>query len=101
MPQILLEANPGAHIAVAQIRKLAARLTAERVASEIGEGHLGHGMAVGYQTSDDHYAPRACHSICFATAGLLLKKLRNMGATHVILDEVHSRDLDTDLREFV
>lgn len=40
-------------------------------------------------------------SILFATTGMLLKKLTNNpdmeGVTHVIIDEVHERDVQTDL----
>lgn len=42
--------------------------------------------------------PRPYGSALFCTVGVLLRRLENglRGVSHVIIDEIHERDLDTD-----
>ncbi|WAR14794.1 DHX36-like protein [Mya arenaria] len=70
---------------------------AERVASERGEGC---GDSAGYMIRLEHKLPRDHGSILFCTTGILLKMLEGdkllSRATHIILDEIHERDLLSD-----
>eukprot|EP01047_Picozoa_sp_COSAG01_P005555 COSAG01_NODE_191_length_22545_cov_259.478838_16_plen_158_part_00 len=69
---------------------------AERVASERGEAV---GRSVGYQIRLER---KACAStrLLFCTTGILLRRLqgdsRLDGVSHVIVDEIHERSLDSD-----
>ena len=51
-----------------------------------------------YMVRFDQVIPRASGSICYMTVGVLLKRLAAglHGISHVILDEVHERDVNTD-----
>jgi ATP-dependent helicase HrpB len=112
-PNLVIEAPPGAgkttrvppalmdlipnQILVLEPRRIAARLAARRVASELG---VGVGETVGYQVRfEDVSSPRT--RIRFVTEGVFTRRLlsdpdlNNIGA--VILDEFHERHLETDL----
>lgn len=100
IPQFILEEAPGeAKIVVAQPRRLAATGVASRVANERGESQPGTGT-VGYVVRGD---VAMCNStrLLFCTTGVLLRQLQSEGAfdgiTHVIVDEVHERHLDSDV----
>ncbi|KAK3237473.1 hypothetical protein CYMTET_52455, partial [Cymbomonas tetramitiformis] len=108
VPQFILEdmeeRSEGAQcvIMVTQPRRIAAISTAERVAQERGESI---GQSVGYQVRLDKREPRRFGSILFQTTGILLRKIAAvqgegqeiLGAvSHLVIDEVHERDLDTD-----
>lgn len=96
------------NIVCTQPRRLAAMSVAERVAEERGQ-QLG--QEVGYQVRFDTKQPQPHGSITFCTTGVFLKRMQtSLGAaavpeqiaqmdqvTHVIVDEVHERDIDTDL----
>ena len=88
-----------AKIVVAQPRRLAATGVGARVASERGESKAGVG-SVGYVVRGD-VAVSANTRLVFCTTGVLLRQLQIKGAldciTHVIVDEVHERHLDTDV----
>ncbi|KAI9017863.1 P-loop containing nucleoside triphosphate hydrolase protein [Gaertneriomyces semiglobifer] len=92
-----------AHMVVTQPRRIAAISVAERVAVERGERVGTRGCAVGYTVRFDDKRPTdtANGSVVFCTSGILLKRLQQdphlNGVTHLILDEVHERDLNTDL----
>ncbi|XP_063921598.1 ATP-dependent RNA helicase DHX30-like isoform X2 [Zophobas morio] len=85
-------------IAVTQPRRIAAISLADRVSDERNE-NCGH--IVGYQIRlKSNYNPTTGR-IFYCTTGILLKYLQtdtNLSRfTHVILDEVHERDVNTDL----
>eukprot|EP00931_Biecheleriopsis_adriatica_P043571 TRINITY_DN24906_c0_g2_i1.p1 TRINITY_DN24906_c0_g2~~TRINITY_DN24906_c0_g2_i1.p1 ORF type:complete len:1219 (-),score=249.15 TRINITY_DN24906_c0_g2_i1:121-3777(-) len=99
VPQYILDAEDGQDktIVVTQPRRLAAMTVARRVAAERGEALGG---SVGYAVRFDTVWPRRPGGICYMTSGLLLKRLHSRGLcgiSHVIVDEVHERDLDNDL----
>ena len=100
IPQFILEELPGeAKIVVAQPRRLAATGVASRVANERGESQPGIGT-VGYVVRGD-VAVSERTRLLFCTTGVLLRQLQSEGAfdaiTHVIVDEVHERHLDSDI----
>ena len=84
---------------VAQPRRLAATGVASRVADERGESQPGT-KSVGYVVRGD---VAMCNStrLLFCTTGVLLRQLQSENAldclTHIIVDEVHERHLDTDV----
>ena len=81
-----------------QPRRVAAIAVAERVARERGE-QLGR--SVGFQVRMEHKLPRPQGSILYCTAGILLQRMQSDRSlkqfTHVVLDEVHERDVMVDL----
>lgn len=106
VPQYVLEAwareassdNELCRIAVTQPRRIAAISLAERVASERNE-EVGH--IVGYQVRlKSKFMPRTGR-IFYCTTGILLRHLQSdpnlTKFSHVILDEAHERDVNTDL----
>ncbi|KAJ3865469.1 hypothetical protein EV359DRAFT_80449 [Lentinula novae-zelandiae] len=109
VPQLLLESfiekGRGAecNILCTQPRRLAALSVAHRVSNERGE-QLGR--SVGYVVRFEAKPPEPHGSINFCTIGVFLKMLQNAlsegrgqmdSITHVVVDEVHERDVDTDL----
>jgi ATP-dependent helicase HrpB len=99
VPPSLLEAGIAGEgeIVVSQPRRIAARLAAVRVASELSEAV---GERVGYQVRfESKVGPKT--RICYATEGLLLRRLRDdprlSGVTIVAIDELHERHVDTDV----
>ncbi|HMA97325.1 MAG TPA: DEAD/DEAH box helicase, partial [Polyangiaceae bacterium] len=82
---------------VAEPRRIAARLMAHRVASEM---QVPLGALVGYSVRFDDCASQATR-IRYVTSGILLRRLMTdrelRGVDCVILDEFHERHLDTDL----
>ena len=99
LPPALLEASwlGGREIWVTEPRRLAARLSARRVASELGV-RLGGG--VGYQVRFDD-CTSAKTRLRYVTEGVLLRRLEvdpqleNVGI--VIMDELHERSLHADV----
>ncbi|KAJ3082419.1 hypothetical protein HK102_001713, partial [Quaeritorhiza haematococci] len=94
---------PAPSVLVTQPRRIAAISVAQRVASERHE-EIGRFSAVGYQVRFDDKRPRGKTqdgTVVFCTSGILLRRLQEdpmlSGVTHIILDEVHERDLNTDL----
>ncbi|KAG5684380.1 hypothetical protein PVAND_013615 [Polypedilum vanderplanki] len=87
-------------IIVSQPRKIAAMSIAKRVAIE-RKCHLG--SLVGYQVGLDKKLDKTnfTTNIIFCTTGIILQKLIHVQGienfTHIILDEIHERDIDTDL----
>lgn len=96
VPPALLDVVQG-RIVVLEPRRLAARLSAERVAAELGESV---GATVGYQVRFDAKVSDATR-VVFVTEGLFLRMaldrptLPGIGA--LILDEFHERHVHTDL----
>ncbi|BFZ23379.1 hypothetical protein BsWGS_26418 [Bradybaena similaris] len=84
-----------------QPRRISAISVAERVAAERCEkvGTAGS-SSVGYQIRLETRQPRSQGSILFCTTGIVLKFLEGdpslRRATHIILDEIHERDLQSD-----
>jgi small subunit ribosomal protein S24e len=114
IPQLVLDdwiaKGKGAqcNIVCTQPRRLAAISVADRVAKERGET-VGHG-SVGYSVRFESKPPEEHGSITFCTIGVFLKRMQSAllegsssggqnldDVTHVIVDEVHERDVDTDL----
>lgn len=113
IPQIILDDHidrgEGAHcnIICTQPRRLAALSVAERVAKERGET-VGSG-SIGYSVRFESKLPEEHGSITFCTIGVLLRRIQSAMTeggitaakldeiTHIVVDEVHERDVDTDL----
>ncbi|KAL3801900.1 hypothetical protein ACHAW5_005288 [Stephanodiscus triporus] len=100
IPQFILENSPDkTKIIVAQPRRLAAVGVASRVASERAESDPGT-ASVGYVVRGDS---KICPStrLLFCTTGVLLRQLQSRNAleniTHIVIDEVHERNLDSDV----
>ncbi|KAI0094894.1 P-loop containing nucleoside triphosphate hydrolase protein [Irpex rosettiformis] len=109
IPQLILDEwtdrGEGAkcNIICTQPRRIAAISVATRVAAERGENLGG---TIGYQVRFEAKLPQDNGSLTFCTTGIFLKRMqsaleesgRNMDdITHIIVDEVHERDIDTDL----
>jgi len=118
VPQYLLEGalsrndddDDGGTIVVTQPRRVAAMSLAERVAEERGCGAPGRpGSVVGYSVRLESRVSEEAR-IVYVTVGVLLRLLVSSsfgggggeddvplgGVSHVIIDEVHERDLNTD-----
>jgi len=112
IPQLILDdyiargEGASCNIICTQPRRLAAISVAERVSRERSE-KIGIG-SIGYQVRFEAKLPEPHGSITFCTTGIFLKRmqsaLQDNGSwgyldyvTHVIVDEVHERDVDTDL----
>ena len=97
VPWAIHEAFPQGEVIVAEPRRLAARLTAARVASERGQ-RLGD--TVGYSVRFEEVSgPKT--RIRYVTEGVLLRRLLAQpelpGVAQIVLDEFHERSLLTDL----
>lgn len=92
-----IQSGQGAYcnICVTQPRRISAISVAERIANERNE-ELGE--SVGYTVRFETLLPRAYGSILFCTIGVLLRKLEGglRGVSHVIVDEIHERDVNSD-----
>ena len=104
VPQFILEQaiaeGRGGHtrIIVTQPRRIAAIGVAQRVAAERCEPLGSVGGAVGYQIRGEKRA-HAGTPLLFTTTGVLLRRLASGGlghVTHIVVDEVHERGVDTD-----
>ena len=96
VPQAMLEAVDG-EILVLEPRRLAARMAADRVASELLESV---GETCGYKVRFLEKTSKRTR-ITFVTEGILTRRLLSdhelRGVSCVILDEVHERHLQGDL----
>lgn len=104
VPQILLDQaidegmGSAVNIICTQPRRIAATSVAARVAAERNE-ELGD--TVGYHIRHDVELPAYGGSITYCTNGILLKQLQHADEildafSHIILDEVHERDINLD-----
>ncbi|KAG0369552.1 P-loop containing nucleoside triphosphate hydrolase protein [Gamsiella multidivaricata] len=122
LPQIVLEdyiknrQGGVCNIICTQPRRIAAISVAQRVAVERGERV---GQSVGYQVRFDSQPPTSGGSILYCTTGIFLRMMHNeggagvsvtagsdgsgaaphdpfRGVSHIVVDEVHERDIDTD-----
>ncbi|VDH96114.1 ATP-dependent RNA helicase DHX36 [Mytilus galloprovincialis] len=87
------------HIICTQPRRISAVSVAQRVADERAEA-CGKGNSVGYSIRLERETPRSKGSILFCTTGILIKYLESdpslIRASHIIIDEIHERDLLSD-----
>lgn len=83
------------NVAVTQPRRISAISVSERIAVERNENI---GESVGYSVRFESCLPRPFGSIMFCTIGVLLRKLEAglRGVSHVIVDEIHERDVNSD-----
>ncbi|CAF3771463.1 unnamed protein product [Rotaria sp. Silwood1] len=92
-----IQHNQGAYcnVVVTQPRRISAISIAERVSWERCED-LGN--SCGYSVRFESILPRPYGSLLFCTVGVLLRKLESglRGISHVIVDEIHERDINTD-----
>ncbi|GIM09480.1 hypothetical protein Vretimale_13310, partial [Volvox reticuliferus] len=108
VPQYILEdaissgAGGRTHVVVTQPRRIAAISVAERVAEERGEpppGSPGPSSTTGYHVRLGAAVTRHTR-LTFCTTGILLRRLAGdpslRGVTHVVVDEVHERSLQSD-----
>ncbi|KAG0633230.1 P-loop containing nucleoside triphosphate hydrolase protein [Tuber brumale] len=105
VPQILLEeaikngTGANCNIICTQPRRIAATSVAARVAVERNEPLQ---KSIGYQVRFDAKLPIPGGSVTYCTTGILLQQLRNSadealdGITHLVIDEVHERDILID-----
>ncbi|CAL2029636.1 unnamed protein product [Caenorhabditis brenneri] len=100
VPQFILEDayanNKPVRIMVTQPRRIAAISIAERVAKERGErlgGTVGYQIRLESRKSDNTL-------LTYCTTGVLLRMLTTdpvaSGLTHIIMDEIHEREINTD-----
>lgn len=56
------------------------------------------GLSTGYSVRFESLFPRPYGGMLFCTVGVLLRKLENglRGVSHVVVDEIHERDINTD-----
>ena len=114
IPQLILDdyidrgEGSRCNILCTQPRRLAAISVAQRVARERGE-QLG--ASIGYQVRFESQLPEERGSVTFCTIGIFLKRMQSAlnatgtsaqghsldEVTHIVVDEVHERDVDTDL----
>ena len=84
------------NVVVAQPRRISAMSVAERIAQERGEAIGG---TVGYTIRLESKTSRAT-KLLFCTTGILLKRLEDdpelENVTHVFIDEVHERSIESD-----
>ncbi len=101
IPQFILDSflssGRGAEcsVLVTQPRRICAISLAERIASERCEPV---GTSVGYSVRFETVLPRPYGSILFCTVGTLCRKMEAgiRGISHIIIDEIHERDVNTD-----
>lgn len=102
VPKFILEVGlsqkKDVKIICTQPRRLAAVNIAKRVAQELGEKV---GQTVGYHVGMQSRKTRNVTKVLFMTTGIFLQRLVNnpeslRNYTHLIMDEVHERDLDID-----
>ncbi|KAM0698548.1 hypothetical protein Q7P36_002015 [Cladosporium allicinum] len=103
----LIKRNFGEHVNIicTQPRRISALGLADRVADE---RCVRVGDEVGYAIRGESKQKMGMTKICFVTTGVLLRRLQTSGGSsddvlrsladvsHVVIDEVHERSLDTD-----
>ncbi|KTW31426.1 hypothetical protein T552_00070 [Pneumocystis carinii B80] len=110
LPQLIFEDailnNTGAqcNILCTQPRRIAAISVAQRVSFERNEKLQ---ESIGYQVRFDSKLAKPVGSINYCTTGILLKQLQDLSSpilesvSHIIVDEVHERSIQTDFLLFV
>ncbi|XP_075892371.1 ATP-dependent DNA/RNA helicase DHX36 [Nelusetta ayraudi] len=83
-----------------QPRRISAISVAERVAAERAES-VGNRNSCGYQIRLQSRLPRRQGSILYCTTGIILQWLRSdpllSSVSHLVLDEIHERNLQSDV----
>ncbi|CAJ0917304.1 unnamed protein product, partial [Mesorhabditis belari] len=109
IPQFLLENHlareQGASFVafITQPRRICAKSLAKRVAQERGETldrkEKIANRSVGFAMRFDNNSPRGYGSICYVTAGYLLRKMQSglHGVSHLFIDEAHEMDKDIEI----
>ncbi|KAJ3053929.1 ATP-dependent RNA helicase dhx29, partial [Rhizophlyctis rosea] len=106
IPQFILEnaiassARTDCNIICTQPRRISAVSIATRVAEEMGDRHVGgDGDLVGYAVRLESKISRTTR-LTYCTTGVLLRRLESdgdlKGVSHIVVDEVHERSLDSD-----
>ncbi|KAJ6104236.1 hypothetical protein N7523_010556 [Penicillium sp. IBT 18751x] len=104
VPQIILDdaTDRGegglCNVICVQPRRVAAQMLARRVAEE---RHDKTGTMVGHMVRFDHQMPAKSGAITYCTTGIMLNMLQNPNGpislySHILLDEVHVRDVGID-----
>ena len=104
VPQIILDdaTDRGkgglCNVICVQPRRVAAQMLARRVAEE---RHDKTGTMVGHMVRFDNQMPAKSGAITYCTTGIMLNMLQNPSApislySHILLDEVHVRDVGID-----
>ncbi|XP_045053038.1 ATP-dependent DNA/RNA helicase DHX36 isoform X2 [Desmodus rotundus] len=87
-------------IVCTQPRRISAISVAERVAVERAES-CGSGNSTGYQIRLQSRLPRKQGSILYCTTGIILQWLQSdphlSSVSHIVLDEIHERNLQSDV----
>ncbi|XP_040830767.1 ATP-dependent DNA/RNA helicase DHX36 isoform X2 [Ochotona curzoniae] len=87
-------------IVCTQPRRISAISVAERVAAERAES-CGGGNSTGYQIRLQSRLPRQQGSILYCTTGIILQWLQSdphlSSVSHIVLDEIHERNLQSDV----
>ncbi|OQS04031.1 ATP-dependent RNA helicase [Thraustotheca clavata] len=98
LQEILLQGQSNGFVICTQPRRIAAIGVAERVAQEVGED-IGTSY-VGYSIRLETKRSKDC-KLLFCTTGILLRQLQTNptleGISHVIVDEIHERDVQCDV----
>lgn len=101
IPQLILDSNSSSSIVVTQPRRIAAMTVAARVAAE---RNVKLGEHVGYAVRFDDRSQRGLTQIRYVTDGVLLREALVDGTpglrkrySHIIIDEVHERSVNTDV----
>ena len=83
------------NIICTQPRRISAVSVADRVSIERAETL---GQSTGYSVRFESVLPRPYGAILFCTVGVLLRKMEAglRGVSHVIVDEIHERDVNSD-----
>uniref|UniRef100_A0A8C5F862 RNA helicase n=1 Tax=Gadus morhua TaxID=8049 RepID=A0A8C5F862_GADMO len=83
-----------------QPRRISAISVAERVSAERAET-VGNGNSCGYQIRLQSRLPRKQGSVLYCTTGIILQWLRSdqtlSTISHLVLDEIHERNLQSDV----
>lgn len=101
IPQMILENDPAVSVVCTQPRRVAAISVANRVASERG---TVVGDEIGYTVRFDDKSTPGVTRIRYATDGILAREAISTGISslrrrysHIIIDEVHERSVNTDI----
>eukprot|EP01084_Bolivina_argentea_P065298 119019_1 len=105
IPQMLMEFNPKARMYVSQPRRIAAYALMKHVRNVLvqkGENEMKVGLRCGHGFRNDSTDTQ----ILFCTTGYLVRLLAHhqeqfKDHTHLIIDEVHERSMDTDILCFL
>lgn len=106
IPQFILDdaiargCGSATHVVCTQPRRISAISVAARVSEERGEDPEMTNGSVGFQIRLDTRLPRTHGSILYCTTGVMLRWLISSplldNCSHIILDEVHERDVLID-----